>query len=186
MAAQNQSIWDLVDVKNKDINEAAGVSLNARQKLAVGSVLDLFEGHPSLKHLALWNPKGTFQDPIALAEGYDRFAAQWYGLPALFDHIAIQSHKVTDGGNPIFLELSNKYVLKGIKKEQLIHSVVRINLALDGRIDAVEDRWNDKLPNNSVSEVLRKLSASITSNLIKVPSTEEEDNLMKAERRQQE
>lgn len=113
----------------------------------------LFEGRPSLKHLALWNPKGTFQDPIALAEGYDRFAAQWYGLPALFDPIKLQSHKVIDAGNPIVLEMSNKYVVKGIKQEKVMDSIIRITLGADGKIDKVEDRWNDKLPEGSVSEV---------------------------------
>ena len=113
----------------------------------------LFEGRPSLKHLALWNPKGMFQDPIALAEGYDRFAAQWYGLPALFDPIKLQSHKVIDAGNPIVLEMSNKYVVKGIKQEKVMDSIIRITLGADGKIDKVEDRWNDKLPEGSVSEV---------------------------------
>lgn len=71
----------------------------------------------------------------------------------LFNPITIQSHRVTDGGNPISLELSNKYVLKGLGKEQLMNSVVRIWLAEDGRIDKVEDRWNDKLPEGGISEV---------------------------------
>lgn len=106
-----------------------------------------------MKHLSLWNPKGTFQDPIALAEGYDRFASQWYGLPALFDPINLQSHKVIDAGNPIVFEMSNKYVVKGIKQEKVIDSVVRLTLGPDGKIDKVEDRWNDKLPDGSVSEV---------------------------------
>jgi hypothetical protein len=171
-----------VGIKNDNINQAAGVSLNPQQKVAVGSVLDLFEGRPSLKHLALWNPDGTFQDPIALAQGYDRFAAQWYGLPALFDPITILSHKVIDGGNPIVFELSNKYVVKGINKEQVMNSIVKIHLGPDGRIDKVEDRWNDKLPDGAVSEAFRKLNAATMPNLVKVPKTEEEDKKMQAER----
>jgi len=171
-----------VGVHNSTISEAPGVSLSPSQKLAVGSVLDLFEGRPSLKHLALWNPKGTFQDPIALAEGYDRFAAQWYGLPALFDPIKLQSHKVIDAGNPIVLEMSNKYVVKGIKQEKVMDSIIRITLGADGKIDKVEDRWNDKLPEGSVSEAFRKLNAMTVPNIVKVPKTEEEDQKMQAER----
>ena len=113
----------------------------------------LFEGRPSLKHLSLWNKSATFQDPIALAQGYDRFAAQWYGLAALFDPIQIQSHSVTSGGNPIEIRLSNKYTLKGVKVEKLIDSVVRVHVGNDGLIQQVEDRWNGQLPDGAISEV---------------------------------
>ncbi|KAI1398373.1 hypothetical protein F4819DRAFT_489630 [Hypoxylon fuscum] len=140
-------------IKNTKINEAAGVSLSSQQKLLVGSVLDLFEGHPSLKHLSLWSRSATFTDPLTIASGFDKFAAQWYGLPTVFCPIQIQSHSVTSGGNPIELHLTNKYGLKGIKKEQTIDSVVRIHVGQDGQIDKVEDRWNDKLPEGAVSEV---------------------------------
>ena len=60
---------------------------------------------------------------------------------------------MTSTGNPILLTLSNKYVLKGIKKEQVMESVVRIHVAEDGKIEKVEDRWNDKLPEGAISEV---------------------------------
>jgi hypothetical protein len=128
-----------------------------------------------------------------------QFAAQWYGLPALFHPITIQSHRVIDGGNPVSLELSNKYVLKGVGKEQVMSSVVRIWLGEDGRIEKVEDRWNKKLPEGGISEVstvlplfdwedvdemqaFRKLNARVTPNLVKVPKTEEEDKEMMAKR----
>lgn len=113
----------------------------------------LFEGHATLKHLALWHPMATFQDPMAVAEGYDKFAAQWYGLPVLFRPIHIQSHEVTSAGNPIELKLRNKYVVKGIKKEQVMNSVVRIEVSEDGMIQKVEDRWNGSLPEGAVSQV---------------------------------
>ena len=116
-------------------------------------LLQLFEGRPTLKHLSLWSKTGTFTDPINLAKGYDKYAAQWYGLPALFDPIKIQSHKVLSAGNPIELELSNKYTLKGIKKETVIDSKVLIHVGSDGRIDKVEDKWNGKLPDGAISEV---------------------------------
>lgn len=64
------------------------------------------------------------------------------------------------GGNPIEVELTNKYVvredvplLRG--KEQVISSRVRIHLdEADGlQIARVEDRWDDKLPDGAVSQV---------------------------------
>lgn len=85
--------------------------------------------------------------------GYDKFAAQWYGLPAIFSPIKIQSHKVVSSGNPIEIELSNKYTVKGIKKEQVMDSKVKIHVGSDGKIDKVEDRWNDNLPDGGLSEV---------------------------------
>lgn len=79
--------------------------------------------------------------------------AQFYGLPALFRPIQLQQHRVTTAGNPIELEMSNKYVVKGIKKEQVMNSVVRIFLGADGKVDKVEDRWNGKLPEGAISDV---------------------------------
>ena len=51
------------------------------------------------------------------------------------------------------MELSNKYVVKGINREQIMNSVVNISIGAGGKIDKVEDRWNDKLPDGSISEV---------------------------------
>ena len=88
-----------------------------------------------------------------MAQGYDRFAAQWYGLAALFRPIQLQNYKVVSDGNPVELELSNKYVVKGIKHEQVIDSKVVILIGADGKIERLEDRWNGKLPEGVVSEV---------------------------------
>lgn len=49
--------------------------------------------------------------------------------------------------------MSNKYVVKGIKKEQVMNSVVRIFVGQDGKIEKVEDRWNGKLPEGAISDV---------------------------------
>jgi len=181
-AASDNSAFENVDLKNRTINEALGVSLSQHQKVLVGSVLDLFEGHPTLKHLALWHPSATFQDPIAVAQGSDRIAAQWYGLPVLFKPINILSHEVTSSGNPIELKLRNKYVLKGLKKEQVVDSIVKIEVAEDGRIQKVEDRWNDKLPSGAISEAFRKLNGATMPSLVKVPKNAEEDAQMRSER----
>lgn len=115
--------------------------------------MQLFEGNPTLKHLALWHPTATFRDPIALAKGYSHYAAQWYGLAALFSPIQIQSHCVTSADNPIEISLSNKYTAKGTSVEHVIDSIVRIHVAPDGRIEEVEDRWNDILPEGAFSQV---------------------------------
>ncbi|UPK90989.1 hypothetical protein LCI18_001924 [Fusarium solani-melongenae] len=135
-----------IGITNTDIHKAAGVQLTPHQEVIIGSVLDLFEGRPSLRHLSLWTPTATFHDPITNAVGFDKFAAQWYGLVALFSPIIIQSHEVTSSGDPISLRLSNKYVLKGLGTEKVMDSVVDIHVGPDGRISRVEDKWNDKLP----------------------------------------
>lgn len=171
-------------IRNTNINAAAGVDLSDQQKVLVGSILDLFEGNPTLKHLSLWSKTATFADNITVAEGYDKFAAQWYGLPAVFSPIKIQSHKVLSGGNPIEFELSNKYVVKGIKKEQVMDSKVKIYVGSDGKIEKVEDRWNDNLPEGGISEAFRKLNAVTVPTMVKVPKNEEEDKKMQAERDQ--
>ncbi|ORY55685.1 uncharacterized protein BCR38DRAFT_452132 [Pseudomassariella vexata] len=170
------------DIKNKPINEAPGVKLSESQKVVVGSILDLFSGNPTLKHLSLWHRDAIFADNITSAAGYDKFAAQWYGLPAVFSPIHIQSHKVTSAGNPIVMDLSNKYVVKGLKTEKIMDSVVKIHIDGDGKIEKVEDKWNGNLPEGGVAEAFRKLNAVTVPTMVQVPKTEEEDLKMKAER----
>lgn len=113
----------------------------------------LFAGNPTLKHFSLWAPDATFADPLTVATGYPKYTAQFYGLPALFKPIQIQRHQVTSAGNPIEVELRNKYVVKGINKEQTVDSVVKIHLGADGKIDRLEDRWDGDLPDGAVSNV---------------------------------
>ena len=60
---------------------------------------------------------------------------------------------MTAAGNPIEMELRNKYTVKGIKSEQTINSVVVIHVDNGGKIDRVEDKWNGKLPSNFFLEV---------------------------------
>ncbi|KAK0628352.1 hypothetical protein B0T17DRAFT_588495 [Bombardia bombarda] len=175
--------FESIGVKNTQVNQGQGVNLSSHQKLLVGSVLDLFAGRPTLSHLSLWLPTATFADPITSATGYDRFAAQWYGLPAVFDPIQLVSHQVVSAGNPIELDLCNKYTLKGIKKEQEIASRVRIFVdEASGKIEKVEDKWDGKLPDGVFSEAFRKLNAVTVPTMVKVPKTEEEDRKMIAER----
>lgn len=181
--SSNEPAFESVDVKNTSINQGAGVNLSSQQKLLVGSVLDLFEGRPSLRHLNLWKPDATFTDPLTVAEGFDRYAAQWYGLPTIFSPINITSHTVTSSGNPIEIDLSNKYTVKGIKKEQEITSKVKIFVDdATGKISKVEDRWNDKLPEGAISQAFRKLNAVTVPMMVKVPKNQEEDDKMRAAR----
>ncbi|KAI0886445.1 uncharacterized protein GGS22DRAFT_187690 [Annulohypoxylon maeteangense] len=174
--------FETIGIKNKRVNEAPGVKLSPDHKLLVGSVLDLFEGNPTLKHLSLWSQDATFADPITVASGYKKFAAQWYGLPALFNPIQIQSHLVTSTGNPIQMELSNKYTLKGIGTAQIINSVVHIDVGQNGKIERVEDRWNDRLPNGMISDAFRKLNAQTVPMFVTIPKDEEEDLKLKNSR----
>ncbi|KAI8722645.1 hypothetical protein NCS52_00408800 [Fusarium sp. LHS14.1] len=191
-----------IGITNTDIRKAAGVQLTPHQEVLVGSVLDvssylnlnnspeqivdadiqLFEGRPSLRHLSLWTPTATFQDPITNAVGFDKFAAQWYGLVALFSPITIQSQEVTSSGDPISLRLSNKYVLKGLGTEKVMDSVVDIHVGPDGRISRVEDKWNDKLPQGPIATAFQKLNAVSVPAFVKVPKTQEEDDQMRADR----
>ncbi|TDZ27717.1 hypothetical protein C8035_v009476 [Colletotrichum spinosum] len=177
--------FESIGVKNTDIVQKSGVSLSSQQKVLVGSVLDLFEGNPTLKHLSLWSKNATFQDNITVATGFDKYAAQWYGLPALFDPIRIQSHTVTSAGNPIEFQLKNSYTVKGIKSEQTMESVVQIEVGDDGKIVKVNDKWNNDLPDGAFSQALRKLNAVTVPAFVKVPKNAEEDAKLKAEREKQ-
>ncbi|KAH7010997.1 hypothetical protein EDB80DRAFT_749559 [Ilyonectria destructans] len=124
-----------LNINNVNINKPPGVTLSPHEKLL------LYEGNPTLKHLSLWSPRATFSDPMGIMVGYGEYAAGWYGIPALCHDIQIQSHAVTSAGNPIKLNLSNKYIVKGINKKLTIDSAVRIYISKDSKIEKVEDRW---------------------------------------------
>lgn len=164
-----------LNIETKDIQTAPGVSLSTDQKTVVGSVLDLFAGRPSLQKLALWRDDATFTDPLTIAEGRDRFAAQWYGLQQAFSEIERLHHSVKDAGNPILLDLKTRYVIKGIGKEQTIQSLVAIHTDGEGRISKVEDKWDGKLPEGSIANAFRHLNAVTVPKFVNVPKNEEED-----------
>ncbi|KAK3497213.1 uncharacterized protein B0T23DRAFT_426348 [Neurospora hispaniola] len=141
-------------VSNTLILEAPGVDLTPYNKILVGAVLDLFEGKPTLKHLSLWNPDATFVDPITTAQGYNRYAAQWYALAQVLGPVKIQSHEVVSSGNPIEVKLHNRYTLPPINKTQDIHSLVKIWVDGNGKIARVEDRWDGELPDGALNETV--------------------------------
>ncbi|KAF2193451.1 hypothetical protein K469DRAFT_691028 [Zopfia rhizophila CBS 207.26] len=119
----------------------------------VGSILDLFAGRPSLQKLSLWRDDATFTDPLTIATGREKYRAQWYGLQSAFSEIERLSHSVKDAGNPILMDLKTRYVIKGIKKEQTIRSVVTIHTDEQGKIAKVEDKWDGNLPESSIANV---------------------------------
>ncbi|KAL5399010.1 hypothetical protein PMIN06_006364 [Paraphaeosphaeria minitans] len=164
-----------LDLQTKDVKTAPGVSLNENQVTVLRSVLDLFAGKPSLPKLALWRDDATFTDPITVAEGRDRFAAQWYGLQAAFSDIERLHHEVTDAGNPILMDLKTRYVIKGIGKEQTIASVVAVHLDEQGKIKKVEDKWDGKLPEGSIANAFRHLNAVTVPKFVSVPKNADED-----------
>lgn len=86
-------------------------------------------------------------------------------------------------GNPIEIELKNRYTAKVVKNTQEIESKVKVWVGGDGKIERVEDRWGGKgLPEGFVGEALRKLNAVTVPLAVKVPKTEEEDRKMREER----
>ncbi|KAF4555935.1 Hypothetical protein D9617_2g059000 [Elsinoe fawcettii] len=140
-------------IENTNINTGPGVNLSSEQKTLVGSVLDLFAGRPSLAKLQLWSDDATFTDNITVAQGRDKYQAQWYGLQSAFSEIERLHHEVTSSGNPISMNMKTRYVVKGISKEQTIESVVNIHTGADGKIVKVEDKWNGNLPEGSIANV---------------------------------
>ena len=61
---------------------------------------------------------------------------------------------MTDGGNPIALDMRTRYVIKGIGKEQTINSKIVIFYDQGtGKITKVEDKWDGQLPDSSFKNV---------------------------------
>lgn len=60
---------------------------------------------------------------------------------------------MTSSGNPIAMSLKTRYVVKGIKKETTISSIVNISTDSAGKITKVEDRWDGSLPESGIANV---------------------------------
>ncbi|QSZ28881.1 hypothetical protein DSL72_003386 [Monilinia vaccinii-corymbosi] len=169
-------------IENTQIRTRAGVDLSEEQKVIVGSVLDLFAGRPSLPKLSLWTDTATFSDPITKAEGRKQFAAQWYGLQAVFSPIERLGYEVTSAGNPVVLGLKTRYVLKGLGKEQVIESQVRIWTEGGGaqggdmKIVKVEDAWGGEVPSEGAfAKAFRNLNSVVVPAFVSVPKNDKED-----------
>jgi len=152
-ATMSSSTLAKSNLETKDVQTAPGVSLSEQQSTIVASVLDLFAGRPSLPKLRLWRDDATFTDPLTIAQGRDKYSAQWYGLQAAFSEIERLNHQVKDAGNPILMDLRTRYVVKGIGKEQVIQSEVAIHLDGEGKIEKLEDKWDGKLPEGGIANV---------------------------------
>ncbi|KAF2214044.1 hypothetical protein CERZMDRAFT_66758 [Cercospora zeae-maydis SCOH1-5] len=175
MSSENQDVGPL-KIESTNISTASGVELSSQQKTLVGSVLDLFAGRPSLAKLQLWKDDGEFIDPLTIAKGREQFAPQWYGLQTAFSEIERLHHNVTSSGNPIELDLKSRYVVKGIGKEQIIDSKVKIWTDEKGdKIVKVHDEWDGKLPESSIAQAFQRLNANSVPLMVSVPKNAEED-----------
>ncbi|KZF24878.1 hypothetical protein L228DRAFT_236039 [Xylona heveae TC161] len=164
-----------IPIENTNVNTAPQVQLDQTQRLLAGSVLDLFAGRPSLKKLSLWTDDATFEDPLTKAGGRKQYEAQWYGLQTAFSEIERLNHQVTSSGNPIEMDLSQRYKVKGIGMEKTINSKVKIFYNNAGKITRVEDRWDGELPDSSIQNVFRSLNAVTVPKMVGVPKNDAED-----------
>ncbi|KAF2003610.1 hypothetical protein P154DRAFT_486218 [Amniculicola lignicola CBS 123094] len=162
-------------IENTNIEMASGITLSDSQRTVVGSVLDLFAGRPSLQKLSLWADNATFADPLTIAQGREKYTAQWYGLQQAFSSIERLHHSVTSAGNPIEMDLKTKYTVKGTGKEQTISSKILIFLDGEGKIEKLEDKWDGKLPEGSIANAFRHLNAVTVPKIVSVPKTDKED-----------
>ncbi|KAF2130654.1 hypothetical protein P153DRAFT_375357 [Dothidotthia symphoricarpi CBS 119687] len=168
------SSWRLIPEK-AHIQTAPGVTLSDSQHTIVSSILDLFAGSPSLPKLALWRDDATFADNLTVAEGRERYSAQWYGLKQVFSEIDQLSYQVRDAGNPIVMDLRTRYIVKGINKEMTVQSVVNVHLDGEGKISKVEDKWDGELPEGSVANAFRRLRGVAAPKMVSVPKDDAED-----------
>ncbi|KAI5362116.1 Putative NTF2-like domain superfamily protein [Septoria linicola] len=173
MSSTSADVGEL-KIENTNIKSAPGVDLSQQQKTLIGSVLDLFAGRPSLAKLQLWQDDAQFIDPLTIAKGRKQFEPQWYGLQTAFSEIERLHHEVTSGGNPIELDLKSRYVVKGIGKEQIISSKVKIWSDGD-KITKVHDEWDGKLPESSIAQAFQRLNANTVPYVVGVPKNAEED-----------
>lgn len=161
-------------IEAQNIKTAPGVELSQQQQTLVGSVLDLFAGRPSLAKLQLWKDDGEFSDPLTKALGRKQFEAQWYGLQTAFSEIERQHYEVKSSGNPIEMDMTTRYVVKGVNTEKIINS--KINIFTEGdKISKVEDKWDGKIPDGAIAKAFRRLNAVTVPNLVGVPNDAEED-----------
>lgn len=157
-----------------DINTAPGIKLDTHRQQLVGSVLDLFSGQPSLYKLSFWRQDAHFEDPITTAKGYDAYAAQWYGLAAIFTSTT-KRHEVTKSeSSSIEMDLEQEYKAAGATK--LMKSKIVIELDGEGKIQHLTDKWNGQdMPTGMLATWGRKANAATVPKLVSVPKTEQEE-----------
>ncbi|KAK6390255.1 hypothetical protein LTR95_019686, partial [Oleoguttula sp. CCFEE 5521] len=115
-----------------------------------------------------------FHDPITIAQGRKQFEAQWYGLQTAFSAIERKHHEVTSSGNPIEMDMTTLYKVKGLGKETTIESKILIHTKGD-KIVKVEDKWDGKMPDSGIANAFRHLNSVTVPKFVSVPKNAEED-----------
>ncbi|KAK4046345.1 hypothetical protein OIV83_006126 [Microbotryomycetes sp. JL201] len=140
-----------------------GIQLPQERAQLVQHVMDLFSSRPSLESLKKWwSPNAVFEDPIAIAKGFDQIAHQWFGMPKAFPESKTLAWKVTKNEESVIeYEQRQLYTIAGIKTTKEMASLVHIEVGPDNKITRLEDRWNgNPLPVNAIAKKLREFNAS--------------------------
>jgi hypothetical protein len=81
-----------------------------------------------------------------------------FGLKAAFSKIEQLRYEVTFAGNPILMNLNQRYVVKGIGTEKEISSVVEIRTTEDeSMIVKVMDKWDGEIPSGAIRNVSSRI-----------------------------
>ncbi|SCV72891.1 BQ2448_20 [Microbotryum intermedium] len=117
-----------------------------------------------------------FADPIAYAEGYDQYSAQWAGM-SIFESSETLAWKVTKNEPPILeYELRQRYVLPVTGQEKIMTSLVHIELDRNDKIVKLEDRWDGKPLPGRVAKAMSDFSATyIVPALVNVDKVDKEN-----------
>ncbi|SCV74482.1 BQ2448_8121 [Microbotryum intermedium] len=156
-----------------------GIQLEGKKAQVVQDVLDLFSAKFSKEILERsWaRTDAIFADPIAYAEGYDQYSAQWAGM-SIFESSETLAWKVTKNEPPILeYELRQRYVLPVTGQEKIMTSLVHIELDRNDKIVKLEDRWDGKpLPQGRVAKAMSDFSATyIVPALVNVDKVDKEN-----------
>ena len=88
-----------------------------------------------------------------------------FGLKSAFAEIEHLGHEVTSSGNPIVMNLNQRYVIKGIGTEKKISSIVEIKTTDDqSKTIEVKDKWDGEIPSGAIRDVSFSFSSSNTEN----------------------
>ncbi|KAL5314121.1 hypothetical protein ACEPPN_018545 [Leptodophora sp. 'Broadleaf-Isolate-01'] len=134
-------------ITSTDLKTAPGVELSPRQRVLVGSVLDLFKGLPTHKKMSLWTEQQhhlitSSSDPITL------------DLKTRYKVKGLGSEKVVESVVRIFTEEGGK------EGEKIV---------------GVEDRWNGRIPEGWVATALRNLNSVVVPAFVSVPKNDGEN-----------
>ncbi|KAM5383800.1 hypothetical protein ACJZ2D_001789 [Fusarium nematophilum] len=140
-ARQSTTPLSIRDIHNVNTTAAPGVALSDHERLLVGSILDLYEGRGTLRHLSLWSQHAYHANPPGIMTGHRRIVAAWYAHAASLESSHIQSHMV-QSTSPIRFNLSINETFRGLGLQVMINSEVRVHVDEDGKIKRLEERWD--------------------------------------------